>query len=141
MTTFESGTAVKSGYYVDTAGFAVATVSSDGGKLPGAPGNRWVRVPVLAVMAVAPILGGLFVLALPFIGFGLGAWALGRAVGAKIKGGAAEIAATMASPLATGEAHLTGAPGAKDAPAAGTKADEQVEAIAREIEAKREKKS
>ena len=138
MTTFESGTAVRNGYYVDTAGFAVTTVSSDGGKLPGAPGTRWVRVPVLAMMAAAPILGGLFVVALPFIGFGMGAWALGRAVGARIKGGAAEIAATMASPMATGEAHLTGAPGAKDAPPAGAKADEKVEAIAREIEAKRE---
>jgi hypothetical protein len=138
MTTFESGTAVKNGYYVDTAGFTVATIANDGDRLPGKAGARWLRVPVLAVMAAAPVIGGLFVVALPFIGFGLGAWAIGRAVGAKVKGGAAEIAATVAAPLATGSAHLTGAPGAKDAPAAGAKADEKVEALAKEIAEKRE---
>jgi hypothetical protein len=139
MTTYPSGTAVKSGYYLDTAGFSIATVSSDGAKLPGAPGARWLRVPVLAVMAAAPVVGGLFVVALPFIGFGLGAWAISRAVGGKVKGGAAEVAATLASPMATGEAHLTGAPGKDEAPAAGAKADEKVEAVAREIDARRGK--
>jgi hypothetical protein len=140
MTTYPSGTAVKSGYYVDTAGFTIATISRDGAMLPGRADARWVRVPVLAVMAAAPVVGGLFVVALPFIGFGLGVWALGRAVGGKVKSGATELVATVAAPMATGQAHLTGAPGSKEAPAAGAKADEKVEAVARQIEAQREKK-
>jgi hypothetical protein len=137
MTTYTGGTQVKSGYYVDTAGFAVATISRDGLSLPGGSGARWVRVPALAVMAAAPVVGGLFVVALPFLGFGLGAWALGRAVAGKLKGGAEELAATVAPTWAPGEAHLTGAPGEEKKDAAAAAPDAKIEQLAEDIETRR----
>jgi hypothetical protein len=137
MTTYAGGTRVKSGYYVDARSFTFANVERDGGVLPGEAGSRWVRVPVLAVMAAAPALGGLFVVALPFIGFGVTAYALVRAVGGRAREGARELAATVATPgLAPGEAHLAGRPAEGDGsekPAG----DERAEALAREIEEKR----
>ena len=141
MTTYAGGSLVKSGYYIDAKSFAFANVEKDGGALPGAPETRWLRVPVLVVMAAAPALGGLFVVALPFIGFGLTAYAIGRALGGRVKEGAKEIAATVAAPgMAPGEAYLAGRPGEKGAE--GTPApDAKADALASEIETKRNAKS
>ncbi len=141
MTTHPGGSRVKSGYYVDGRGFAFANVETDGGTLPGNPGSRWRRVPLLVVMAAAPALGGLLVVALPFIGFGLAAYAIARAVGGHARDGAKEIVATVAAPGALpGEAHLAGRPTEKSA--AGEPApDARAEALAKEIAAKRGAKS
>jgi hypothetical protein len=134
--TYEGGTQVKSGYYVNARSFAFANIEKDGGTLPGGSEKAYLRVPVLAVMLAAPALGGLFVVALPFIGFGVAAHALVRA----IAGGAKEVAATVASPaMPAGSTALTGRPVEKAAtgePARDVKAEE----LATEIEAKRNAK-
>ena len=38
--------------------------------LPGTSADRYVRISWVTALLLAPILGGLFVVALPFIGFG-----------------------------------------------------------------------
>jgi hypothetical protein len=133
--TFQGGMQVKRGYYVDARSFAFANVADDGGALPGGPERKYRRIPTLAVMAAAPALGGLFVVALPFIGFGVAAQALARA----LRGGAREVAATVATPpMPAGSTALTGQPpeeGAEGAP--GT--SEAAEGLAREIEEQRGK--
>jgi hypothetical protein len=133
--TFQGGMQVKSGYYVDARSFAFANVERDGGALPGGPERRFRRIPTLAVMAAAPALGGLFVVALPFIGFGVAAQALVRA----LAGGAREVAATVVTPaIPAGSTALTGQPAEKGAAAApGT--SEPAEELAREIEEQRGK--
>ncbi|GEJ56507.1 hypothetical protein [Anaeromyxobacter diazotrophicus] len=134
--TYAGGTPVKSGYYIDARSFAFANVARDGGALPGGAGNKFARVPTLVVMAAAPALGGLFVVALPFIGVGVVVKALLRAMA----GGAKEVAATVATPaMPAGSTALTGKPpeeGATGKPAA----DEKAEALAKEIAAKRSEK-
>ena len=87
-------------------------------------------------MAAAPALGGIFVVALPFIGFGV----LGHALVRAVTGGAKEVAATVATTaMPAGSTALTGKPAEKGATgeAAG---DHATEALAKEIEAKREEK-
>ena len=69
MTT--AGSMVKGGFYLNRDKWDVLTVSGKEGVLPGAAGERYVRLPVLAVVLLAPLLGGLFVVFLPFIGFAL----------------------------------------------------------------------
>jgi len=140
MTTYAGGTLVKSGYYIDPSTFTFANVEKDGGRLPGGTGTSWMRVPVVLVLAAAPVLGGLFVVALPFIGFGLTAYAIGKRLGGHAKEGAKEIAATMSPGLVAGEAHLTGKP-TETEEAAAAEAGAEVEALAKEIEAKRNAKS
>ncbi|HVI73374.1 MAG TPA: hypothetical protein VM683_00180, partial [Anaeromyxobacteraceae bacterium] len=80
MASFPGGTAVKRGYYIDGRQFEFATVERDGNALPGGPDRRWLRLPVIAVVAAAPALGGLFVISLPFLSFGLAAYAIAKKV-------------------------------------------------------------
>ena len=134
--TYEGGTQVKSGYYVDAKSFSFANIEKDGGALPGGSAKKFVRVPTLVVMAAAPALGGLFVVALPFIGFGVAINAVVRA----FAGHAREVAATVATPaMPAGSTALTGRPadeGATGEPAAHAATEE----LAKEIEAKRSEK-
>jgi hypothetical protein len=69
MTT--AGSTVKGGFYFSRDKWDIVTVSGKEGVLPGAAGQRYSRLPVLAVLFLAPLLGGLFVVFLPFIGFAL----------------------------------------------------------------------
>ncbi len=49
-----------------------------GDSLPGNRDQRYVRVPLPAAFAVGPLLGLAYVMALPFIGVGWGAYLAGR---------------------------------------------------------------
>ncbi len=108
MATYAGGTQVRNGYYVDAGSLTFVNVEKDGGALPGGPEKRWRRVPVVLLLAAAPVIGGLFVVILPVVGFGAGAYAIGRRLTGRAKAGAKELAATVASPWVPGEAHLTG---------------------------------
>jgi hypothetical protein len=46
-------------------------------RLPGNSQDRYFRVPTLALIVAGPVLGGVFVIFLPFIGFGMLAWVAG----------------------------------------------------------------
>ena len=131
--TFAGGSRVNSGYYIDAKSFSFANVEKDGGALPGPSDRKFVRIPTLAVMAAAPALGGLFVVALPFLGFGMVVYAVARKLGV----GAKEIAATVATPaMPAGSAALTGKPAEEGATGEVAK-DAKAEELAKEIEAKR----
>ena len=69
MTT--AGSMVKGGFYLNRDKWDILAVSGKEGVLPGTAGERYLRLPVLAVVLLAPLLGGLFVVFLPFIGFAL----------------------------------------------------------------------
>lgn len=131
--TYAGGTQVKSGYYLNAKSFSFANIEKDGGTLPSGAETRFVRVPVLLAMAAAPALGGLFVVALPFLGFGIVAHAIVR----KLAGGAKEVAATVAAPaMPAGSTALTGTPAEKRAE--GEKGEHApTEALAKEIEERR----
>ena len=131
--TFSGGSKVESGYYVDAKSFSFANIEKDGGALPGGAERRFVRIPTLVVMAAAPAIGGLFVIALPFIGFGVAVHAVVRA----FAGGAKEVAATVATPaMPAGSTALTGRPSEKGAGGEPEK-NEKAEELAKEIEEKR----
>ncbi len=143
MTTYAGGTRVRSGYYAEATRWQLVNVEVDGTPLPGGADARYVEVPVVALLAAAPLLGGLFVVALPFIGVGMTAYGLARRLGSRARAGAVELAATVATPAALpGEAHLTGRaaseasePGAPvDAP---PRAGDPTAALEKEIEAQR----
>jgi hypothetical protein len=144
MASFPGGTAVKRGYYIDGRQFEFATVERDGDALPGGPERRWLHLPVIAVIAVAPALGGLFVISLPLISFGLAAYAIAKKVVTVVGAGAAEVGATLSPDLMPGEAHLTGKAEkpAATPPAAGgsAPADAKLDALEKEIEQARGKK-
>ncbi len=134
--TYVGQTQVRSGYYVNARSFELVNIEKDGGTLPGAQDTKYVRIPVLLAMAAAPALGGLFVVALPFIGLGV----IGQAVFRALTGSAKEVAATVATPaMPAGSTALTGKP--TEAGATGEPSKEAAtDALAKEIEARREQR-
>lgn len=138
-TTYTSGAAVPSGYYLNASRWAIEPVEKDGMRLPEGKGT-WMRIPTVGALLLTPILGATFLMFLPFVGFVLALRALANPVVRLFTGSAGALAATMSGAWAPGEAHFTGkagepvAPDEKAAPAPG---DEKLDALEEEIAAKR----
>lgn len=73
-----AGTTVEGGFYLNRDAWDLIAVSGKQGVLPGEEGERYVKLPALAVLALAPMAGGLFVVFLPLVGFALVAYYAGR---------------------------------------------------------------
>lgn len=119
MARYVGGTRVEGGYYWSAGTWQVQVVADGGGVLPGDAASRYVKVPFPALLVVVPVVGGLFLVTLPFIGFALVAWALVKRVLGGAKGTAADLATTMTPGWTPGEAHLTGKPGEEGSRPAG----------------------
>lgn len=66
------GSKVPAGFYFNKNSWEIVTVSGKrGGVLPGDAKTDYFRVPALAMLAAAPVLGAAFVVFLPVIGFAL----------------------------------------------------------------------
>jgi hypothetical protein len=68
MTMFTGGEKVPGGYYFDAGQWSLEAIEGASGMLPGDARNRYVRVPALALLVAAPLMGLAFVIVLPFIG-------------------------------------------------------------------------
>lgn len=102
---------VGSGIWWNGGTWTLRAVPAEGSTLPdtGAP---WRRLPGWALVPLAPVVGGAFVVALPVVGVVFLVQALARRLLAGGGAAARHLAATVATPAARpGEAHLTGAPG------------------------------
>ena len=139
MAKYTGGTQVAGGYYWNPRNWEVEVVASEGGRLKGAADTRYVKVPFPLLFVIVPLLGALFLMFLPLIGFALFAYAIVRKVTGGVKQGATELASTMApGGFATGEAHFTGKPGEEKKGEAPRNAE--IEKLEKEIEAKRGEK-
>lgn len=103
-----AGTLVKGGFYFNRDKLDLITVSGKEGPLPGADGQRYLRVPVLAVLLLAPVLGGLFVMFMPFIGFALVFQHLGRLMVSGVKRAGRGLLLTVTPTWRPGEAYFAG---------------------------------
>ena len=101
-------TMVKAGFYWNPKEWEIVTIQGPGGILPGTSNDRYFRIPVLAMLLLAPVMGGLFVVFLPLIGFALVLQHLGRLATAAIRQGAASLLATMSPTWRPGEAYFAG---------------------------------
>ncbi len=81
MTNYRGGDEVKGGFYWNTTAWDATYVEGRQGVLAGEPSEQFVRVPVIAALLVAPIMGALFVIFLPFIGIALMAQHMLKATG------------------------------------------------------------
>jgi hypothetical protein len=108
-----AGTLVKGGFYFNRDKLDLITVSGKEGLLPGAEGQRFLRVPVLAVLLLAPLLGGLFVMFMPLIGFALVFQHLGRLMLAGAKRTGRALAFIVTPTWRPGEAYFAGKEGEK----------------------------
>jgi formate dehydrogenase subunit gamma len=65
----EARRAVRPGYYWSPSRWEVVVVGKEAGTLPGAGGERFLKVPALAVLALAPLLGLALAMFVPAAGF------------------------------------------------------------------------
>ena len=71
MKTMRAADKAKGGFYWNLKTWEVTLVRRNGDTLPGAADERYVRIPTAALVIVGPMMGFLFVVFLPFIGFAL----------------------------------------------------------------------
>jgi hypothetical protein len=141
MAKYTSGMQVGGGYYWNASNWEVEVVPSEGGKLKGGADAKYVKVPFAALFVIVPLLGALFLMFLPLIGFALFAYAIAKKLAGGVTKGATELASTVQpGSFAAGSAYFTGKPGEEKEGAAAPKTPE-LEKIEREIsERKGEKK-
>ena len=132
MARYTGGMQVGGGYYWNPGKWEVEVVSNEGGKLKGAEGAKYVKVPF-------PVL---FLMFLPMIGFALVAYAMAKKLAGVFTQGATELAATVQpGNFAPGSAYFTGKPEEKKEGAPEAAQGAELEKLAREIaERKAEKK-
>jgi hypothetical protein len=106
----EGGAKVRSGFYWNLSRWTIVTIPKEGGLLPGGPEHRYLKLPVLVLLAVAPVMGGLYVMFLPFIGFAMVAATAGRKAGAVLAKTFVATMATVSPSWHPGEAYFTGKP-------------------------------
>ena len=144
MAKYTGGMQVSGGYYWNPRNWEVEVVPSEGARLKGAQGTKYVKLPFPLLFVVVPLLGALFLVFLPLIGFALFGYAIVKKVSAMMKQGATELASTVApGGFATGEAHFTGKPGEEKEEKGGEgepNAQAEIEHLAKEIEERKGKK-
>ncbi len=136
MQTINGGGAVLGGYYLAKSNWEIFPVARDGERLPGPASEHYVKIPTAAAFLVMPVLGGLMVVFLPFIGLYMTATAAFGKVTGSFKRSAQDLAATVTPGWAPGAAHLTGKAAEKKEgePAEG---EAQLGELAKELEEKR----
>ncbi len=99
---------VPGGFYWNKGTWEIVPVNGESGVLPGDSSARYIRVPAALLVVGAPVLGGLFVMFLPFIGIFLALRELARRTGMAFKSAGDEVAVRLAPSWQPGVAHLTG---------------------------------
>jgi len=137
MKTINGGSAVQGGYYLSKSNWEIFPIEKDGQKLPGAASEHYVKLNTAAALLIMPVLGGLMVVFLPFIGLYLAAkTAVGGVTGA-FNRSAQDLAATITPGWAPGAAHMTGK-ATEEKKAEGEKTeDAKLAELAKEVDEKR----
>jgi hypothetical protein len=136
MTSYVGGMKVGGGYYWNPRTWELHAVGEAGGTLPGSERAHFARIPFPLLFVVVPILGALFLVFLPVIGFALLAQGLVKRVIGGVKTSAEDLAANVTPGWAPGAAHLTGKPG-EEKKEGEAKAHPGLEKLEKEIEEKR----
>ncbi len=136
MQTINGGSAVQGGDYLSKSNWEIFPIARDGERLPGPASEHYVKVPTAAAFTILPVLGGLMVVFLPFIGLFLTAQTAAGKVAGMFRSSAQDLAATVTPGWAPGAAHLTGkAAEKKEGEAA--EGEAQLGELAKELEEKR----
>jgi hypothetical protein len=71
MATKNAGERAKGGFWFNTRTWEIQLHKNGGEVLPGAENDRYLRIPTVALLVLGPVMGFLFVIFLPAIGFAL----------------------------------------------------------------------
>ena len=71
MKKHHGGTEVKAGFYWSLGKWSIVPVTARERTLPGGPEHGYPKVPAALLLLLAPMMGGAYVIFLPFIGFAM----------------------------------------------------------------------
>ena len=71
MLKHKGGDTVKAGFYWNVREWAATIVPPEGGALPGEETTTYLRTPLPALLVLAPAMGAIFAIFLPFIGLAM----------------------------------------------------------------------
>ena len=131
MTRHRGGDLVETGWYLEARRLAPLHLSARG-RLPGSSRDRYLALPWPAMLVIAPLAGGAWLLAGPVIGLAAAAWALLRRAG---RAGARGLASAATRRHLPGEAHLTGQRGRGEARPSGSR--DELERLERQVAGRR----
>jgi hypothetical protein len=100
------GTKVNYGFYWSAKAWDMAMVPAEGGLLPGGSDRRYTRIPTFLFLLMAPVMGALYVVFLPFAGFALVAGHALRAAKTLALDTFMHLAVAVSPSWAPGEAYL-----------------------------------
>jgi len=100
------GSNVNFGFYWSMQAWDMAMIPAEGGLLPGGADRSYKRIPTVLFLLMAPMMGALYVVFLPFAGFALLFGHLGRAVKTMATDAFMHIAVAVSPQWAPGEAYL-----------------------------------
>jgi len=104
----EGGTKVNYGFYWSAKAWDMAMVPAEGGLLPGGSDRRYSRIPTFLFLLMAPFMGALYVVFLPFVGFAMVAGYAARGIKRLATDAFMNIAVAVSPHWAPGEAYLAG---------------------------------
>ncbi len=137
MAHYTNGQQVGSGYYWNAKSWEVEVIPGEGGPLKG---GDYVKVPFPVLFVIVPLLGALFLMFMPMIGFALFGYAMTRKLAGAFTQGATELASTVQpGNFAAGNAYFTGKPEEKKEGADGAQSPE-LQKLEKEIAARKESK-
>jgi hypothetical protein len=99
------GEHVRFGFYWNLAEWEAQIVPAAGGELKGSSDDKYVRLPLLALLVIAPLMGAAYAFFLPFIGFAMVAVYLMKRIRALV---------TTTPPAEDAHAHASGRPVSQD---------------------------
>jgi hypothetical protein len=143
MRRYDAREKVSKGYYLDVRSLEFVTVGQAGGRLPDRDDARFIRVPWVALLILAPPLGVSFVFFLPALAFVGLAYYAALGLIKVTRRGVASVASLAVSGFAPGEATLArrwkiGQDERKVEPATATEpTDDRLAELEREIAARR----
>jgi hypothetical protein len=100
------GTKVNYGFYWSAKAWDMAMVPAEGGLLPGGSDRHYTRIPTFLFLLMAPVMGALYVVFLPFAGFALVLGHALRALKTGVMDAVMHIAVAVSPTWAPGEAYL-----------------------------------
>ncbi len=113
MTKRIGGNEVKAGFYWNLRKWEMVALSGQGGVLPGDGQDKYLKVPMVAFLFIAPVMGGLYAFFLPFIGFAMLFAFLGRKAGEAGRAAFVRVGGLVSPEWRPGEAYLAGKRGKK----------------------------
>ncbi len=138
MTRYENQDAAPYGLYFSTRPLDVRFVGAEGERIDGVPGATYRHVPTPLAVALAPVLGGLFVIAFPFVIFAAAITGVARLLGVGAREAATSTARVATTRYAASAAWIDGKGAGEAEDAEAPAADAELADLEAEVAERRE---